>query len=576
MSNDITVSAIENMTKEELLSESTIINIFDVDNEFDKAKLKIAIRNRAKELKCLKDADMLITAAEADYKSISKEYEYSKSKKPNIVLHNINSKIVERLAEIEPHKNFALNDKGSGELFAHIYRNECRYNTTAKEWYFYNGKVWVMDESGMHALKKAKELADALYVYLTTIEDEQQRKIYSEYVCKLGQLRYREIMIKDSRDINCVSQADFDKDLDLFNCQNGTLNLITHEFRPHNPDDLLSKISNVVHDPNVKSVEWENFINQIMQGDKEKIKYLQKILGYSLTAKTELETCFILYGASTRNGKSTLIETMLYMLGNAAGYGMTMQPQSLAQKQNKDSRQANGDIARLNNCRFLNASEPPKRMNIDAGLLKSLLGRDSITARHLHEREFEFIPHFKLFVNTNFLPLITDDTLFSSGRINVITFDKHFEPHEQDKNLKNRLTSIANISGIFNWCLEGLLNYYCEGAEPPNCVNAATAEYRQNSDKLGNFIGECLIKTEKNSKALDVYNKYKQWCDANGFGCENKSNFFDELRGKNIFNQRGTVNGVSVNNIVIGYEIISEEPHYSGFSTTHSEPIEYY
>lgn len=65
--NSITISAIENMSKEELLSESTIINIFDVDNELDKAKLKIAIRNRAKELKCLKDADMLISAAEADY-----------------------------------------------------------------------------------------------------------------------------------------------------------------------------------------------------------------------------------------------------------------------------------------------------------------------------------------------------------------------------------------------------------------------------------------------------------------------------------------------------------------------------
>jgi len=40
-------------------------------------------------------------------------------------------------------------------------------------------------------------------------------------------------------------------------------------------------------------------------------------------------------------------------------------------------------------------------MIFDAALLKTLLGRDSIVARHLHEREFEFDPMFKLFMNTN-------------------------------------------------------------------------------------------------------------------------------------------------------------------------------
>ena len=202
-------------------------------------------------------------------------------------------------------------------------------------------------------------------------------------------------------------------------------------------------------------------------------------------------------------------------------------------------------------------------MIFDVGLLKNLLGRDSITARHLHEREFEFIPHFKLYINTNFLPLITDDTLFSSGRINVITFDRHFEPHEQDKDLKNRLTQSENISGIFNWCVEGLKMYYKEGAIPPQAVQQATAEYRKNSDKIGNFISECLTMTGRNTKALDVYIKYKEWCLNNGFGVENKTNFFDELKGKNLFADRGTVNGLTVRNIVVGYDIVKTDYPYS-------------
>lgn len=47
-------------------------------------------------------------------------------------------------------------------------------------------------------------------------------------------------------------------------------------------------------------------------------------------------------------------------------------------------------------CRFCYACEPPKRMLFDTALLKSLLGRDSITARHLYQRETTFIPKFRL------------------------------------------------------------------------------------------------------------------------------------------------------------------------------------
>ena len=104
-----------------------------------------------------------------------------------------------------------------------------------------------------------------------------------------------------------------------------------------------------------------------------------------MTGNTEQETCFILYGSTTRNGKSTFCETLLHLLGD---YSVTMKLESLAVRQNLDSRTASGDIARLAGCRFCNASEPPKRMLFDTALLKSLLGRDSITARHLHQREF--------------------------------------------------------------------------------------------------------------------------------------------------------------------------------------------
>ncbi len=60
----------------------------------------------------------------------------------------------------------------------------------------------------------------------------------------------------------------------------------------------------------------------------------------------------------------------------------------------------------------------------------------------------------KLFLKRRYLPTITDDTVFSSDRINVVSFDRHFEPQEQDKDLKNRLRDKSEMPGILNWCID--------------------------------------------------------------------------------------------------------------------------
>lgn len=460
-------------------------------------------------------------------------------------------------------EQYETSDKGFGRLFATVFKDKHRYNPSRKDFMMYDGKRWVNDTEGLSARSSAKDLSDALVRYAVNIDTEGK---YLKAVAPLCNIRNRNNMLQDSRDIFFFTNEELDKDDYLLNLQNGTLDLSGDEprFIEHNPDLLLSKICNVEYEPTATCEEWSKFLIEIMQGDANKIKYLQKIAGLSLTGSTQEETCFILYGSTTRNGKSTYCETLIYLLGD---YAITMRPESLAVKQNLDSRQANGDIARLAGCRFCNASEPPKRMLFDTALLKSLLGRDSITARHLHEREFSFIPKFKLVINTNYLPTITDDTVFSSGRINVVSFDRHFEPWEQDKHLKNKLRDKNELSGILNWCIEGLKLYRHEGLEPPQSVKAATESYRSDSDKIGNFIKECLVKTGNNSKAKDIYDKYTEWCDDNGYGCENKGNFFAEMKNKGLFAAIGTVNGKTAKNIVKGYTIETD------FVETNSSPF---
>ena len=461
--------------------------------------------------------------------------------------------IYEAICKESPEISSEYNDQLMGRLFAKVFKKELRFNVTAKEWMFYNGCFWEMDTGGMIAAQKAKLLTDALLLYASQVGS----KDFTKFAALYGQLSRRKTMLEDARSECFIRTEDFDKQDNYLNLLNGTMDLRTFELIEHSPEHLLSKIANVEYDPKARSQDFEKYITEIMQGNEAKILYLQKTLGLALTTDTSLETCWMWYGPTSRNGKGTLAEIIGYMLGNTSGYAMTTPPETLAQRK-KDTRQASGDIARLNGCRFLNISEPPKRMLFDAALLKTLLGRDTITARNLFEREFEFVPKFHLFINTNHLPRIQDDSVFESGRINIITFDRHFEPEEQDQTLKDRLRKPENISGIFNWCLDGLRVFRETGLTAPEEVKNATVAYREASDKIANFIDDCLDKTGRNSAAGEVYRHYASWCSANGYGVENKRSFFDELRNKSIFAELGTVNGLSVKNVVVGYEILDD------------------
>lgn len=481
--------------------------------------------------------------------------------------------ILEVIKKLKPQVRFGYNDRGNGELFAAVFGKTARYNATAKEWFVFKDGYWQVDTGAMQVNGLAKKLYDALLVYASSLTDESKSS-YIAHVNKLGRLNVREIMIKDARDRCFIKSEDFDKDPWLFNCRNGTYDLKKGYFRKHDPDDLMSKMTNVFYDENAESPDFEKFLNEIMNGDGEKKRYLLSALGYALTGDASQECMFILYGSTTRNGKGTLMETISYMLGGESGYAIASQPETLARRQNKDSRQASGDIARLKGARFLNVSEPQKNMVFDAALIKTLTGRDTITARHLHEREFQFVPQFKLFINTNHLPHINDDTVFQSDRINVITFDRHFGDDERDTELKDKLRTPENISGIFNICLKGLRDYLMNGLVRPRSVSAATEMYRQQSDRQGVFISECLEADALSSvKAKDVYEVYVKWCGENNFHAENKTNFIAGLRSKNLLTEHATVGGVTWRNVICGYKISDDYSYETPPSDLKSPPF---
>ena len=462
---------------------------------------------------------------------------------------------VESLQALQPELNprYLSTDIGNSMLFADFYGGVARYVPERKLWYIFQGKRWEPDIGGLRAMELCKKLANELMVYAVGISDEQLRKDYIDRCKKWQARKTRETILKDAQGVYPIPMEAFDTDPFLFNCQNGTIHLRDMTFHSHAPEDKLTKISEVVYNPEARCERFDRFVDEIMSGDQERARFLQRSLGYALSGDTRFECLFILYGATTRNGKGTLMESVLRVMGE---YGSTVRPETISMKQNISSQNPTEDIARLAGIRFANISEPSRGLLLNAAQVKSMTGNDTLNARFLHENSFDFQPQFKIYMNTNYLPVITDMTLFSSGRIMIIPFERHFEENQQDKTLKQTFVAPENQSAILNWLLEGYCAVKREGLNLPESVRFATERYRHESDKVGLFIEdemEPISNAEERTSA--VYDRYKKWCDANGCFAENTRNFKQILAMYGRVERKRPYAGGSETTMFIGFRL---------------------
>ena len=466
------------------------------------------------------------------------------------------NELVPILMELKPESNprYKHGDLGKGRLFADIFKDIARYVPERKKWYIYDGVRWVADVGSLKAIELAKDLADAITIYSTTIKDEDLRTFFTEmFVKKWIQRGWRSTYISDAESVYPVPMEKFDSDIYLFNVQNGTIDLRDRSFREHRADDFITKLAPVDYVPLARNERYLLFVDEIMSHDRDKAKYLQKSLGYSLTGDTRFECMFFLYGETTRNGKGTLMESVLLVCGD---YGLSVRPETIAIKTNPNSQNPTEDIARLAGIRFANISEPSRGLLLNAAQVKNMTGNDTLNARFLHENSFDFRPQFKLYVNTNYLPVITDMTVFSSNRVLIIPFDRHFEEWEQDKTLKAEFRKPEVQSAILNWLLDGYYLLMDEGFNPPQSVIDATASYCHESDKISQFAEDRLIPDESAEvRTSVVYEHYKHWCDDNGCYSENSRNFNQELRKfGNVVRKRPQTGGEKTT-MLLGYRM---------------------
>ena len=408
--------------------------------------------------------------------------------------------------------DYTWDEIGLADLFADLYKDVARYCVEHKTWYtFYDGK-WHKDTDSVYVAEKFKEFKGLLDLFaIGEIKDEEKKAKFQKFLNKLSDRRYRDRVMKDATGTCMVKAAQFDANPYLINCINGTYDLRNYQFRNANSSDLITYQTNFEFDGRKHTCHrWEQFIDEVLEGDKEKIDYLQRSLGYSLLGTAKEECMFILHGKTTRNGKSTLLNAIEHLLGDYADVADTG---LISKRSNADPGAANPTLAKLKGKRFVTMSESNKYGALDESAIKQMTGGEPISARALYQAPVTFTPQFKLWLSCNDLPDVSDRSLFASERLRVFEFNRHFTQAEQDKDLKEIFCDSENMKGIFYWLVEGYRKYKRSGLVAPDRLRMADKNYELASDTVLQFLQEVCEPDENfQVKAKDLYDLYKKWC----------------------------------------------------------------
>ena len=152
----------------------------------------------------------------------------------------------------------------------------------------------------------------------------------------------------------------------------------------------------------------------------------------------------------------------------------------------------------------------------DEPKLKSLTGGDPITARFMRQDFFTYQPEFTLFVAGNHKPTLKGVDEAIRRRVLLLPFLQNIPAEERDPELPEKLK--AEWPAILRWLIEGCLAWQRDGLNPPASVRAATDDYLNAEDVLGQWLEDmCTVSPRLGWTSLaSLYGAWKIWCEARG------------------------------------------------------------
>lgn len=411
-----------------------------------------------------------------------------------------------------------------------------------KEISFFNGKCWqdITEERFTSFLSNVAEkmgLTELLYEHYTFGNDLIKQFTHKNFVQFVTDSNY-----------TCI------------NTNNGTYKFYKGKGKlyPHDKKDNLHYVLPFDYLPEATCPIFIDYLEYCLP-DEEKRKVIQEFLGYVFTPNEvcNLEKCLLLYGEGS-NGKSVLYRVINELLGkeNISSYSI---PQ-LTDKQKGEYYTVNLQNKLLNYC------SDTKGAFDDTGVFKQLVSGEKVTGRHPAGRPIEFVNNAKFIFNVNVLPTTPENVYGFFRRFEIIDFSVTVEEEKKDRQLPSKIID-NELSGVFNWILEGL-DRLLKNKKLTDCkANTETLErFKIKSNNVLEFLMdegfEVVTNIEHGQIFNELYQNYVSWINENGGHALKKLNFKEridasKLEGKQVLrNEKCNGNKHKVNiSKKYGYEL---------------------
>lgn len=398
--------------------------------------------------------------------------------------------------------------------------------TSRNRWLQWLNQRWQLCEKEEHFLK-AKEVSEQILAAATAafrLNQDSGKKLVNEAMNAHNLPRINAMLkLAVSEPDMATTDRELDSDPYLLGVQNGVVDLRTGQHLFNQPEFQITRYCNAAFDDSASCTEWLKFLDQIFPNDKATIESVQRLLGCTLLGLPDEEILIVCYGHGS-NGKSVFSNVIHKIMG---GYSITAPPSLLTARRQDDNGPRN-DIAALAGARYVSINEMQAGDRLDEQVVKMLAGREPISARFLHQEYFEFMPSFTPWLRTNHKPIIKggDDGIWR--RLVILRFGRKFTDSEKNPHLEQQL--LEERDGILMWMIEGARLYLKDGICMSPSMQAELALYRDQSDLLGEFLGDHTTAgpVERVSQSI-LYGCYRRWCAQSGVHCLSKKSFTQRL-----------------------------------------------
>jgi len=404
-------------------------------------------------------------------------------------------------------------------------------------WLKWDGKVWRRIAEPV-AIEMVRRELQALFTSLLNGGEKSPERV--NLLKRLLSKRKAADVTYFLKGLLTVKAEKWDSAPDLLNAQNGVIDLRAGALLPHSWKYRMTKISPVEFHADATHPDWTAALGAADDPDYLQLRFGQAATGYPVD---DDRIPFQIGGGA--NGKSTMVNAVMRALGD---YAVGAPVQTLLGNAGDHPT----ELMVLKGARLAVVEELPEGKHLPSRRLKELAGTATVKARRMRSDFEEFPATHSMFVNSNFIPQVSDVDEGTWRRLMMVKYRKHFiHPSEPilspndvhgDPSLRERLAASEDgqLEAVLAWIVAGSRRWYetrsLRSTPWPFSIQADTQKWREEADLVIAYARERLAFTVGSAVLVkELFDDFNQWLSDTGRQPVSMGTFKNKFEGHSLF-----------------------------------------